>query len=138
MAELKAAAKLLGLDLEGVRFDKRDTALDRPVIAFLKDAKGGHFAILRPVGTTGTMVQVIDPPHAPWITDYERLFASKPWMGRILVPSDPWIVQNAAPLIATGGLLLLVAAFWHRLRSARVQEPEERPLAGPVTLTSPR
>ncbi|GAC1475713.1 MAG: hypothetical protein NVSMB9_28700 [Isosphaeraceae bacterium] len=85
MAELSAASGSLGLSLEGVRFARGDKALDRPAIAFLKDVKGGHFAVLRPVGTTGTMVQVIDPPHAPWIADYEQVLGAKPWMGRILV-----------------------------------------------------
>ena len=85
MAELSAASRSLGLSLEGVRFVKGDKALDRPAIAFFKDEKGGHFAVLRPVGTTGTMVQVIDPPSAPWIADYDRVLASKPWTGRILI-----------------------------------------------------
>ena len=48
MAELSKAAASLGLTLEGVRFAKGDRALDRPAIAFVKDAKGGHFTVLRP------------------------------------------------------------------------------------------
>lgn len=65
MAELAAAARSLGLSLEGVRFDRGDRPPDRPAIMFLKDGQGGHFAVLRPVGTTGTMVQVIDPLRRP-------------------------------------------------------------------------
>src|SRR5579883_1705443 len=79
MAELAAAARSLGLRLGGVRFFRGDQALDRPASAFIKDARGGHFMVLRPVGTTGTMVQVIDPPSAPLMTDYDRLLASRPW-----------------------------------------------------------
>jgi hypothetical protein len=112
MAELSTAAGSLGLDLEGVRFTKGDKALNRPAIAFLKDATGGHFAVLRPVGVTGTMVQVIDPPHAPWIADYDRLFAAQPWMGRILIPSDPWLSRHKASVLAgLGGVVLLVAGL---------------------------
>ena len=89
MGELKAAAANLGLILDGVRFNKGDKPLKRPAIAFLEDGSAGHFAVLRPVGTTGTMVQVIDPPHVPWIADYERILSTRSWTGRILVPREP-------------------------------------------------
>ncbi|MGC8644430.1 MAG: cysteine peptidase family C39 domain-containing protein, partial [Isosphaeraceae bacterium] len=90
MAELSTAARSLGLPLDGVKLVKGDKPLDRPAIAFFQNARGGHFAVLRPVGTTGTMVQVIDPPHVPLITDYDRILGSKGWTGRILLPSPPW------------------------------------------------
>ncbi len=123
MAELAAAARSIGVDLEGVHFAKGEKALTRPAIAFLKQGKGGHFAVLRPVGTTGTMVQVIDPPSLPWIADYDRVLATKPWTGRILVARTPWIVRNVVPLLmAAAGAFLLVAAFRHRLRPSRPHE----------------
>ena len=90
MAELAAASASLGLPLDGVKFVKGDRPLDRPAIAFFQNARGGHFAVLRPVGTTGTMVQLIDPPHVPTIVDYDRVLGLKGWTGRILVPSTPW------------------------------------------------
>lgn len=112
IAELKAAARSLGLDLDGVRFTKGDEALKRPAIAFFHDAKGGHFAVLRPVGTTGTMVQVIDPPSAPWIADYDRLFAMKPWTGRILTPSDSLSLRQAILVVmGAAGVAFLGIAF---------------------------
>jgi hypothetical protein len=121
MAELASAAASLGLDLEGVRYTKGDKALTRPAIAFLKDPRGGHFAVLRPVGTTGTMVQVIDPPGVPWIADYDRICSSKSWTGRILVPRDPWILRNAIPaLIAAAGFVMLMAGIGHGLRTGRL------------------
>jgi ABC-type bacteriocin/lantibiotic exporter with double-glycine peptidase domain len=89
MAELASAARALGLRLEGVRFSQKDEPLKQPAIALLEDARGGHFLVLRPVGSTGTMVQVIDPPHAPWIMDYDRLLAGPKWTGRLLVPRSP-------------------------------------------------
>ncbi len=134
MAELSAAAGSFGVHLDGIRFAKADKALTRSAIAFLKDGKGGHFAVLRPVGTTGTMVQVIDPPSAPWIADYDRVFSAKPWTGRILVARDAWIVRNAMLLLtAVAGFILLAAAFRHRLRLPRRcgavrSAREERPL----------
>src|SRR5262249_50665333 len=62
MLELKAAARANGLRLRGIRFGKRDVPLDRPAIAFLNHSGSGHFVVLRPVGVTGTMVQIIEPP----------------------------------------------------------------------------
>jgi predicted double-glycine peptidase len=109
MAELASAARSLGLDLDGVRFAKGDKALTRPAIVFLKEPRGGHFAVLRPVGTTGTMVQVIDPASAPWIADYDHVFSSNPWTGQILVPRDGWIVRNIPILAGIVGLILFVA-----------------------------
>ncbi len=112
MAELAAAGHSLGLDLEGVRFVKGDRGLTRPAIAYLRDARGGHFAVLRPVGATGTMVQMIDPPAAPHILDYDGLLAARSWTGRILIPSPPWIVRNMSSLIlSAGGVLFLFACL---------------------------
>ncbi len=123
MSELAAAARSLGLDLDGVRFAKGDRALERPAIAFLQDAKGGHFAVLRPVGTTGTMVQVLDPPHSPWITDYDRLFAAKPWTGRVLLPRGPRLVRYAWPLLAAAACTILAAvAIRSRQRASKRQQ----------------
>ena len=123
MAELTKAAMSFGLRLEGVRFNKGDKPLDRPGIAFVKNENSGHFLVLRPVGVTGTMVQVIDPPSAPWITDYDRVLLAKPWTGRILLARDRWNVKTAAPLlIAAGGLILVVITFHRRLRPKRFRE----------------
>lgn len=120
MAELSGASRSLGLSLEGVRFAKGDKPLTRPAIAFFKDAKGGHFMVLRPVGTTGTMVQVIDPPNVPLIADYDWVFESRPWMGRILVPGSPWYVRNAIPLMLAGvGAPLVSFSVWRHLRTSK-------------------
>ena len=100
MAELSAAAGSCGFELEGVQFVQGEKALRRSAIAFLRQGRGGHFAVLRPVGTTGTMVQVIDPPDAPWITDYERILSSKPWTGRILYPRGSWFVRRKYQLMS--------------------------------------
>lgn len=127
MAELRVAAGKLGLSLEGVRFTKGDKALPRPAIVFLQGDKGGHFAVLRPVGTTGTMVQVIDPPYPPWITDYDRLFAEASWTGRILIARDSW-PSPIALLGATLATLIVVATLLLRLRKARSQR-----IDGPAT-----
>lgn len=114
MAELSAAARSLGLSLDGVKFAKGDKPLDRPAIAFFQDARGGHFAVLRPVGTTGTMVQVIDPPRVPMIIDYDRILSLKGWTGRILLPSPPWYRRRATLTAVAGVSLLLVLLAYAR------------------------
>ncbi len=119
MAEMVVAAQSLGLGLEGVRLGRFDRPLDRPAIAFIKDARGGHYAVLRPVGATGTMVQVIDPPLPPLISDYEQVFSTKTWTSQILIRRDSWIARNSTlVLTALGGCVLLVASFTRRLRTA--------------------
>jgi ABC-type bacteriocin/lantibiotic exporter with double-glycine peptidase domain len=120
MAELAASSAALGFRLDGVRFGKGDQVLTRPVIAFFKSAEGGHFAVLRPVGTTGTMVQVIDPPHVSRIVDYTQVLSAKSWTGRILTARDAWIVRNMIPLLmAVAGWILLVLGLTRGLRTVR-------------------
>ncbi len=122
MVELATASADLGLEVEGVRFGKGDKALEQPAIAFFRDGKSGHFAVLRPVGTTGTMVQVIDPPRAPLITDYDRLVSDESWTNRILICRRSWIVRNQIPLVAAlGGCILLMTALIQRLRTVKVR-----------------
>jgi hypothetical protein len=121
MAELAAASRSLGMELDGVEFVKGDKSPDRPAIAFLSDARGGHFAVLRPVGATGTMVQVIDPPHVPWITDCDRLLAARGWTGRILLPRERWSRRFAAPVaVAALGAIVTWAALKRRAPRRRV------------------
>lgn len=124
MAELAAAAEALGMRLDGVRFSKGETPPDRPAIAFVKEAGSGHFVVIRPVGTTGTMVQVINPPSVPWITDYDRLFTSPAWTGRILLLRDPWALRYALPLgVVACCLPIGFFALWHLKRSMSAEAP---------------
>ncbi len=111
MAELAATSRALGLELEGVRFAKGDPNPDRPAIAFIENARGGHFTMLRPVGSTGSMVQVVDPPSPPWVTDYDRLFVDGLWTGRILTPRPPWYSPaRASGRLAMAGVILAAAS----------------------------
>ena len=88
MEELADAAKSRGLVLEGRHWDHINKVISRPVIAYLSGSPTGHFVVLCPVGTTGKMVQIIDPPHAPRIVDISRLASGRNWTGRILVRRD--------------------------------------------------
>jgi prepilin-type N-terminal cleavage/methylation domain-containing protein/prepilin-type processing-associated H-X9-DG protein len=110
--ELASAARAQGVPLKGIRFQRLDTPLRSPAIAFFQTPTIGHFAYLRPVGTTGTMVQIIDPPHHPRIIDYNNLFRETPWSGTILVPDR----SPTAAILAAGALALLLIGFFHRKR----------------------
>jgi len=113
MAELAAASEALGLPLRGVRFAKGDPNPGQPAIAFLESERGGHFSVLRPLGTTATMVQVIDPPIPPWVTDYDRLFVNGIWTDRILLPQPPWYSFPGATswLMIVGAAIAIASAF---------------------------
>ena len=112
MAELMAASRSLGLTLEGVQLAAGDVPPNRSAIVFLKDAKAGHYVVVRPVGTTRTMVQVIDPPSAPRITDYDRLQKTRSWTGRALVPSSPYLVRSVVPsFLAVGGAIAILVGL---------------------------
>lgn len=87
MAELRDAAATFGLGLDGRQLARGVGAVDRPMIAYLGGGSKGHFVVIRPVGTTGSMVQVIDPPRSPWIGDLDQIATHKRWTGRVLVPS---------------------------------------------------
>jgi ABC-type bacteriocin/lantibiotic exporter with double-glycine peptidase domain len=88
LAELAQASQALGLTLDGVQVDSGNIPLTRPAIGYFRGPFGGHYAVLRPVGVTGTMVQVIDPPNVPRVMDYQRLLSDNSWTGRLLTPRD--------------------------------------------------
>ena len=77
--------------------------------------------LLRPVGMTGKMVQVLDPPSAPAVVDYEQLLSSQSWTGQILLQQTPrwwfnrwiWLGIPCALLLA-GSVMRIAACFWVR------------------------
>lgn len=109
MAELQAAAAACGARLRGLRFEPSDTRPDRPFIAFVEEAGEGHFLVVRPVGSTGTMIQLIEPPFAPRVVDYERFVRGRAWTGRSLVAetSAEALGRDWLPPLLAGGLLLV-------------------------------
>jgi hypothetical protein len=125
MAELRDTAGRLGLPLDGIQLGESRAPLPRPAIVFMTNAQNGHFVVLRPVGTTGTMVQVIDPPRVPRIVDYADLVKSKSWTGRALVRAEGWLNPRsaaAAALAASAALTALLAVRgWRGIRPARAR-----------------
>jgi hypothetical protein len=59
------------------------------------------------------MVQVIDPPIPPWVTDYDRLFVNGEWTDRILLPQPPWYSSPGSTtwLALAGTVIAIVSAF---------------------------
>lgn len=130
MAELASASGALGLSLEGLDLASYGRRPDRPIIIFLKRKGLGHFAVLRPVGTTGKMVQLIDPPYPPQVLDYDRLTEMENWTNFALIASDSW-VPNVKLFLAScvlGGMLCSFSAWWlsflKRRRPAGPSHPE--------------
>lgn len=97
MSELQAADRKLGLALRGIPFGKDDVPPDRPAIASMSGSNDAHYVVLRPVGRTGTMVQVIDPPYAPQVVDSTDLIGGPAWTGRLLIPGRSYERGRGGP-----------------------------------------
>lgn len=110
LQELRDAAAAHGLALRGVRLNREERAIDRPMIVFLQRDGHGHFQVVRPVGHTGKLAQVIDPNQPPMVVDKAALFAMPDWTGMALIPErrPGWLVRIGWGAIAggaVGGLL---------------------------------
>jgi len=101
MAELRDAARALGLTLMGVSLPRSDRAPDRPALVLLKREDHGHFVVVRPVGPSGRLIQIIDPNGDPIVTDAADVYASPEWTGLALIPKRPnWAFRVATSLFA--------------------------------------
>jgi len=84
--DLRDAAGRLGLTLDAVALTKQRSAIRTPALLFIKGDRHGHFLVVRPVGHTGNLVQIIDGERTPIVVDAARLFASTGWTGLALIP----------------------------------------------------
>ncbi len=135
LAELGDAAKALGLELRGARLDRASWPIDRPAVAHLSRGPGGvgHFVVVRPVGHSGKLVQVIDGEDSVEVLDFDRLAGSRGWSGVALVPlrgrETPFgraAIAVAAFFAGAGAWLGMQRAIRGRSRGAR------GPAASPV------
>ena len=112
MRELRDASRALGLRLDGVSLGKESAAIDRPMLAFLKVEKEGHFLVVRPVGHSGKLVQVIDSDRPPRVMERTDLVASDQWTGIVLAPARTWPSGFVAGIVAVScfGLSALALA----------------------------
>jgi hypothetical protein len=122
LAELRDAARTLGLRLEGVRLRPGDVlALDRPIIVHLQRGDVGHYVAVRPVGHTGKLVQLLDNVRDPEVMDAALLLSAREWTGLALVPPRrglrSWLL---AGLTGISGLGAAGCAAWYRFRPGRL------------------
>lgn len=124
---LRRAARACGLTLNAVAIPKSETRLAGPALAFIKGEKEGHFLVVRPVGHTGRLVQVLDGDLDPIVIDAEALFASRGWTGLVLTPRRAnWlaILAGALGLLSTGALAArLIAQRSRRLPGRGASSP---------------
>jgi hypothetical protein len=86
---------------------------------FLARGRHGHYVVLRPVGHTGKLVQVLDPNEEPVVLDAARLYASPEWTGLALVPARPnWTARVVGTIGAAALAVLGVARLARRRRGA--------------------
>ena len=145
-AELRELARRRGLDLEGVRLRGGSGSLDRPAIAFIRVDGHGHYIVLRPVGPSGRMIQVLDPNREPYLLDATELDAEPGWTGIALIPRRrDWnfgLVRSSLVVVCGICLLLAVRGLrrWARSRSMSMTEsypPLPAPNPGRVKLGPP-
>jgi len=121
-AELRQAASSCGLALDGVLLNKDDAAIDRPMILFVKRPPHDHYLVVRPVGHTGKLVQIIDMAEEPIVVDKSLLINSSIWTGLALVPRrtriGPWLA--GVSLVTSLGAAALLFAKSRKARVASV------------------
>jgi hypothetical protein len=105
LGELRAAAERAGFPLDGIRL-RRDRAPQRASLVYLHNGRFGHFNVIRPVGHSGTLVQVLDGDKHARVVDFPTLYSRAEWTGLALVPSRPlqglWHV-----MLLAGGIVAL-------------------------------
>jgi ABC-type bacteriocin/lantibiotic exporter with double-glycine peptidase domain len=110
--ELREAASSFGLKLDAVALRKQLSAIRHAALVFVKSDRQGHFVVVRPVGHTGRLVQVLDGDRPPVVIDAERLFASPSWTGLALITHRPnYLVISAICL--TGACIVV---YWFSKR----------------------
>jgi Peptidase C39 family len=127
MRQLREAARACGLSLVGVRLKKSNRAPDQPIVAFLKGGHHGHYVMIRPVGHTGRLLQVLDLDDDPIVLDAIRLYASPEWTGLALIPARPnWVARIGWALLAGTAAWGLASLVVPRLRRRTLRLAEAR------------
>ena len=85
MKDIIDVARQHHLELDGVLIENEIKKIDQPMIAFVKNEIHGHFIVVFPVSTDGTIVSVVDGKDFPSIMDFSSLKYRKGWTGRVLI-----------------------------------------------------
>ncbi len=112
--ELRATASRFGLSLDAVALSKTGSAIKGPTLVLVKSRGEGHFIVLRPVGHTGHLIQVLDGERPPIVIDADRLFGSPSWTGLALIPHRSNYLCIAAVGISTGCGIAFAFRRWTR------------------------
>lgn len=109
LKELASGAARSGFGLQGVRLAS-DAPPDRPVIAYLNDGVRGHYVVVRPVGLSDSLVQVLDLTRTPEVVTASDLCKRPEWTGLVLLPvrSLRTISFLLASVILVAALILAV------------------------------
>jgi hypothetical protein len=106
LLELREASRRLGLILEGLQLRIKDRSPNRPVLAFMNQNGHGHYVVVRPVGRTGRLVQVLDGQDEPIVIDATVLYAMPGWTGLVLIPTQRssilWIAASFVAILVVG------------------------------------
>lgn len=130
MIELRDAARKHGLRLTGVQLNRLDYGFDQPSIVLLKQGEHGHFVVLRPVGHTGKLIQLIDAGGGSEVLDYVDVCKRPDWTGVALVVAKPPWATTILPCIAATAGAVWFARVAARARSRRGRAAPCSPCSG--------
>lgn len=106
IAEIQQGAAKLGVTLRCYqKYHVRE-----PAIAFLRFSHSGHFVVLRPIGDSGTLIQMVDPIGEAFTTNWSTVTKYEGWTGVALVRYNPtwdWLAW-----FAVASPFLLVGYYW--------------------------
>lgn len=129
LRELLGAGRSLGLELKAVLIQPTDPFPAGPLIAHLRFSEHGHFVVLRRLGSSGTLVQVLDGIGEPEVREELELRALPEWTGVALVPERPnWLLRIAGTAALVSGLALAAPILLPRLRHKRQGSLSEQPV----------
>ena len=112
LSEIRDAADRLGLPLVGARIGDDGRPPDGPSVVLInREERHGHFVVVRPIGHTGKLVQVLDPVGDPEILDAARLYSSPGWTGLALVQRHRGISRRTLLGIAAGSVGAFLLAW---------------------------
>ncbi len=119
MKDLRDAARLIGLRLNGIRLLPEKPFPRSNSLAFVNRDGHGHFLVIRSVGHSGKLVQVFDGFGGPVVMDWVNLRKSSEWTGLVLLPdATNWRTRIGVIVIAMTLAIILVHAREKRRRSA--------------------
>lgn len=87
MLDLRNAASACGLKLVAKKLPVGGEISDRPALVFLDQGQHGHFVVIRPVGHSGKLDQIIDPNGPSEVIDINEMHAMSEWTGLALIPA---------------------------------------------------